>query len=155
MSKVHTHAIGDAAQRAGQLCKCGTCGVVSRCQPDFDFYGQNGEALKCERCFRAELAKEGLKMVHVAPEQVMPPVEAPICPLGKGEAARADWKKHAARLVRAKVDLMLRLVEERLLKHKYGVKHLPEAELQKQRRRALALHEALELIKQACSKLQL
>jgi hypothetical protein len=40
----------DAAERKHQWCRCAMCGVVERCTPSNDFYGQEGEGLVCERC---------------------------------------------------------------------------------------------------------
>ncbi len=34
----------------GAWCKCHVCGLVGRSTIVFDFYGQNGEQLKCENC---------------------------------------------------------------------------------------------------------
>lgn len=41
-----------------QLCECHKCKSVKQCTPKFDFYGNTGELLTCETCFRVELEKE-------------------------------------------------------------------------------------------------
>ncbi len=47
--------------RRDQWCKCGTCGVVSICRPDFDFYTseKNPGWLECHPCLLVRYAGEG------------------------------------------------------------------------------------------------
>jgi|GEM_PF-5166100 len=45
--KIFTHRTGDLRH---QMCKCADCGIVTRCIPSFDFYGNEGDPLQCESC---------------------------------------------------------------------------------------------------------
>ena len=70
-------ATDNPSDRCYKLCRCGTCGIERQCTPDFDFYGEAGEDLQCERCFRTELSdKHGIdRMIDqhgntIHPEQV-------------------------------------------------------------------------------------
>ena len=62
-SEVHTRAGPDAEARAWQVCQCGYCGRIRECTPTFDFYGEEGELLKCEICFRVALASAAYKEI--------------------------------------------------------------------------------------------
>lgn len=67
--QVLTHA--GEEDRRHRMCKCGTCGDVSRCTPSNDFYGKDGEPLQCERCMMAEMTAEGCQpeLLHMIPSE--------------------------------------------------------------------------------------
>lgn len=55
--------VNDGWSYAGKVCRCGKCGTVARCTPEFDFYADNdGDPLECERCFRARIKARGIEL---------------------------------------------------------------------------------------------
>lgn len=55
---IYTHA--DGSDRRWQNCRCSVCGTIQQCTPDNDFYGDDGEPLICESCFKEQLASDGI-----------------------------------------------------------------------------------------------
>lgn len=49
----------------GKLCRCSVCGDVSRCTPINDFYGEEGEPLKCEKCMLTAAGLSDKPMIHM------------------------------------------------------------------------------------------
>lgn len=52
------------SDRCWKKCKCSTCGTIAECEPNFDFYGKDGEPLVCEDCFKKELKKDGITPIN-------------------------------------------------------------------------------------------
>jgi len=52
---VITHGTASAVDRCWRVCRCSSCGAERTCTPGFDFYGDDGSPLLCERCFRSGL----------------------------------------------------------------------------------------------------
>jgi hypothetical protein len=61
MSKLIEYGGKNPSDRAYQECRCDNCGIETQCTPQFDFYGNEGEPLKCERCFREALRDQDIE----------------------------------------------------------------------------------------------
>ena len=59
-NEIITTGSKDTSERCWKMCKCSKCGTVAECEPNFDFYGGEGELLICENCFKEKLRADGI-----------------------------------------------------------------------------------------------
>jgi hypothetical protein len=64
-TKLIEYGTKNPADRAYQQCRCDNCGIEALCTPAFDFYGSEGEPLKCERCSRESWRDQDIETVTV------------------------------------------------------------------------------------------
>jgi len=62
--KVFTHKTEDLRYK---ICECSGCGVIARCTPSMDFYGEMGDPLLCESCLLKDMGVKK-EMMHVIPD---------------------------------------------------------------------------------------
>jgi hypothetical protein len=58
-----THAT-EGVDRRWRWCRCSVCQLVVVCEPSFDFYGDDGKPLVCERCFQSKVLGAGLGLLN-------------------------------------------------------------------------------------------
>lgn len=75
--KIHERAEEPRHLQQHALCRCGACGIVTRCEPGFDFYGEPGDPLICERCFRESLRGRGVDVDGAEARGTLPKIEEP------------------------------------------------------------------------------
>lgn len=145
---VVTHGGQHADDRRARLCKCSRCKVIERCRPDFDFYGGAGEPLVCEKCFGAELARQGLKLIEVDAGEAADLGGRKLSP-----AAQRQWRQLCARRLLARLSVELHEAEATVFMAKHKVGNVSSADLKKARHRALGMHEAIERVKRAMQQI--
>jgi hypothetical protein len=62
--EIITMGCKNPSDRCYKLCKCSKCGVVAECEITFGFYGDDGEPLICEDCFKAKLRADGIEPLN-------------------------------------------------------------------------------------------